>query len=82
MKIRTGARTFLNVIARACKLSHIPGFRGGLNQILSVEVTDRFYMVWTPFCAFVDTLVEADNWYNKKDHTDDDAGGEDVEPEG
>jgi hypothetical protein len=39
-------------------------------------------MVWTPFCAFVDTLVEADNWYNKKDHTDDDAGGEDVEPEG
>lgn len=79
-KIRTGARTFLFILAKSCKLSHTPGFRIGLNQILGVEVVTNFYTVWSPLCEFVDLLVEGDNWYNQRDYKEDDGPGEDQLP--
>lgn len=79
-KRRTGARSFLNVLKKACDYSHIPGFRLGLNTILGASTTDDLYVVWTPLCNFVDGLIGLDNWYNKKDQTNDDGDGEDVSP--
>lgn len=75
---RNGARTFLDVIAKACRLSHLPGFRLGLNQILGVEAANSLFAVWTPLCEAVDVLIAADNWYNKFDRANDDGAGEDV----
>lgn len=74
---RNGARTFLDVIAKACKLSRLPGFRGGLVRILGTTSYEQLIAVWEPFCAVVDTLIAVDNWYNKKDaQAEDDAGGD------
>lgn len=67
---RNGARTFLDVIAKACKLSRLPGFQGGLRRILGNAEADTLLAVWEPFCAVVDILVATDNWYNKRDHVD------------
>lgn len=78
--IRNGARSFLRLLDKACKLSHIPGFRAGLNTILGTTVTTNLYVVWTPLCTFIDNLVSIDNWFNQKDQVDDDAAGEDFEP--
>lgn len=75
--IRNGARTFLNLVAKACKMSHLPGFRVGLNNILGPEVATNFFALWDPFCAFTDLLVAGDNWYNQKDFQEDDGPGED-----
>lgn len=77
---RNGARQFLNVIARACKLSHMPGFRLGLNEILGVTSANALMAVWEPFCTLIDVSIALDNWFNKKDSVDDDAGGEDAAP--
>jgi hypothetical protein len=78
---RNGARTFLDVIAHACKLSRLPGFRGGLDRILGPDVAAELVAVWEPFCAVVDTLIALDDWYNKKDATTPSEGqGEDLTP--
>jgi hypothetical protein len=66
---RNGARTFLDVIAKACRLSHLPGFKNGLNIILGVDNANELFAVWEPLCTFVDTLIALDDWYNKKDNT-------------
>jgi len=76
--IRNGARTFLNLMAKACRLSHLPGFSGGIGAILGAEVAGDFFALWNPLCAFVDTLIAADNWYNQKDYTAEDVASEDV----
>lgn len=81
-KIRTGARMFLNLLAKCCKLSHTPGFRVGINTILGEARAAEFMLLWDPCCALVDSFVAADNWFNKLDHADDDGTGEDVTPEG
>lgn len=75
--LRNGARTFLNVIAKACQLSRIPGFKTGLDNILGPSKADQLMVVWEPLCALVDTLIAADNYYNQVDRQDDDADGED-----
>jgi len=76
---RNGARTFLNVIQKACKLSHMPGFTAGLGGILGTEEAVAFFEVWTPFCTFVDGLIALDDWYNKVDATTPSIGdGEDI----
>jgi hypothetical protein len=74
--IRNGARTYLDVVAKACKLSHFPGFRSGLRTILGPEDADSLYVLWTPFCDFVEALVATDNWYNRKDAVDESPGAE------
>jgi hypothetical protein len=76
---RNGARTFLSILAKACKLSHLPGFRAGLTGILGAEDATAFFTVWLPLCQFVDLLIGLDDWYNKKDATSpSDTGGEDI----
>ena len=78
--IRNGARSFLDVIAQACRLSRFPGFVTGLNTILGPEDASALIAVWTPFCAVVDALIASDNWFNRKDLEDTSPGddGEDV----
>jgi hypothetical protein len=74
---RNGARTFLDVIAKACRLSRLPGFQGGLVRILGTTAYEELIAVWEPFCTVVDALIAVDNWYNKKDAAaEDDAGGD------
>lgn len=78
---RTGARTFLDILVRACRLSHNRGFRQGLEMILGGEVVGDFYVVWTPLCAFVEVLVAADNAFNRIDYSREEAGSEDIAEE-
>jgi hypothetical protein len=66
---RTGARTFLNLIQKLCKLSHIAGFRAGLRQILGPDAADELYGFWTPACEYVESLVALDDYFNKRDAT-------------
>lgn len=79
---RNGARTFLYVVQHACRLSRTPGFQTGLLNILGEEHGTTVFAGWEVFCAIIDTLVSTDNWYNQKDHTDDDSDGEDAAPLG
>lgn len=74
---RNGARTFLDIIAKACRLSRIPGFRSGLERILGLEAFTLLIGVWEPFCNTVDILIATDDFFNRKDHhAEDDAGGD------
>lgn len=75
---RNGARKFLEILAKACKLSHMPGFRTAINTILGSDVAANFYILWTPLCSLVEALVAADNWYNQRDTDDTDGAGEDT----
>ena len=76
--IRNGARTFLNLMAKACKLSRLPGFRSGLDRILGSDTAGSFFALWDPLCNFVDGLVGVDNWFNQRDYQPDDGDGEDT----
>ena len=80
-RIRNGARSFLNAMATACKLSKIPGFRGGVATILGPEQATAFFLLWDPVCSFVDVAIGADNWFNQIDTVNDDGSGEDFDPE-
>lgn len=77
---RNGARTMLEIMAKACKLSRLPGFRVGLNTILGTADAATFMGYWEPLCLFVDGLIAADNWFNQKDTADTDGTGEDFTP--
>lgn len=79
---RNGARTFLTVVAYACKLSHMSGFRLGLTTILGPDAAADLYGFWTPFCQFVESLMALDDWYNKKDATLPDTDGSEDAPFG
>lgn len=77
--IRSGARSFLNLMAKACKLSKTPGFSLVMAEILGTQVAADFFALWNPLCTFVDALVAADNWFNQKDFKHEAGGGaEDV----
>lgn len=78
--IRNGARSFLNLMAKACKVSKMAGFRSGLNAILGEPTATEFFALWDPLCSFVDVLIGLDNWYNQIDTADDDEEGEDFVP--
>jgi hypothetical protein len=75
---RNGARTFLDVMAYACKLSRMPGFVTGGRTILGTDNFDTLYALWLPLCSFVDTLIALDNYYNKVDFQEEEVGSEDV----
>lgn len=79
---RNGARSFLEVAQLCCKFSRMPGFRTGLDAILGSDTAGDLLDAFEPFCALIDFLVARDNWYNQKDHTDDDTAGEDAAPLG
>lgn len=78
--IRSGARTFLNLLAKSCRLSRIPGFRNGVTGILGADNAGSLFAVWDPLCAVVDLLVGTDNWFNQIDYAQETAGSEDVPP--
>jgi len=76
-KQRTGARSTLNLIAKACKLSRTGGWRSAIITILGDESTE-FLAVWDPFCAVVETLIGLDNWYNQIDYLPEVSNSEDL----
>lgn len=78
--IRNGARTVLNLLQKCCKLSHLPGFRGGVTSILGGDTATEFFLLWDPFCAFIDVLVASDNWFNQIDYNLEIATSEDIGP--
>lgn len=77
-KHRNGARSFLDVLAEACRFSHMRGFRAAVDAILGDDVAAELYILWTPLCNFIEALIAADNWWNERDATNDDGPGEDV----
>lgn len=74
---RNGARTGLALLQKVCRLSHLPGFRTGVTTILGSENSTTFFTLWDPLCAFIDTLVAADDFFNRIDYVNDDGAGED-----
>jgi len=78
---RNGARTFLDIMHKACSLSRFPGFVGGMRSILGVDTSNTFLALWVPLCSFIDVLVATDNFYNRKDATEE-GTTEDGVPEG
>lgn len=77
---RNGARSALNLIAKACKLSRMSGFRTGITGILGPTEAADFFAVWDPFCAVVDILIGTDNFFNQIDFKEDFVGDEDLNP--
>lgn len=77
-RVRTGARTALDAIQTACRMSHLPGFRPAVLAILGDSNGLSLLNLWDPLCALVDTLVAADDWFNQKDFSPEDDGDEDV----
>ncbi len=67
---RNGARMTLELLAKICKLSRLPGFRTGIAQILGGEVATTFFSFFDPLCLYVDSLIALDNYFNKKDSAD------------
>lgn len=76
---RNGARSYLDVIQKACKLSRLPGFRTGLTKILGTGNAAALFDAWEPFCLIVDGIIAGDDYFNRKDHIDTDSSGEDTE---
>lgn len=76
--LRNGARTFLNLIAKACKMSRLPGFNGALSDILGPANKAALDEVWVPLCTFVEGLISFDNWFNQIDYSQETEGSEDI----
>lgn len=76
--IRNGARTFLNILAKACDLSRMRGFRNGVTEILGNERAVDLFTVWDPLCLVVDSLVQLDNHFNEVDFFAESTGDEDM----
>jgi hypothetical protein len=79
-QIRNGARTMLNIIAHACKLSKLPGFRPAVITILGESNGPSFLNLWDPLCALTEVLISADNYFNQIDTRPEDDGDEDLSP--
>jgi hypothetical protein len=75
---RNGARTALNLMAKMCKLSRLPGFRLGMSNILGPDVWAEFLVPFDALCAAVDALIAADNWFNQVDYQEETVGSEDI----
>ena len=80
-KQRTGARTWSFLILKACRLSHNPGFRPALEEILGEIGVSDIWEAWTQFCILFEVLVSLDDHFNRKDATTPSpTGGEDETP--
>ena len=78
---RNGARTFIDLMTKVCRLSHTKGFQLGLRQILGADAADDFYALWTPACAIFESIQGLDDHFNRLDATDPSlSGGEDGVP--
>lgn len=79
---RNGARTFIWLMVKACRLSHTKGFVLGLQQILGTDSANDFYALWTPACAIFESLQSLDDHFNQRDATLPDADGSEDGPFG
>lgn len=77
-KTRNGARSFLDFMKDACKMSRMPGFQTGLNDILGPGVASDVMSLWAPLCALIDGMIALDNFFNQRDTANDDGAGEDA----
>ena len=76
---RNGARSFLDLSAKICKLSRMPGFNTGLDNILGSDTAGDLRDAFAIFCTAIDFLVATDNWFNQIDFVDEALiGGEDT----
>ena len=74
-----GAREFLDLIVKLCRLSHTPGFVLGLQTIMGINEAADVYTAWTTVCNIIDLAVAADDHFNQVDTVNEgDAGGEDI----
>lgn len=78
---RNGARSVLNLLKKACELTHLVGFRQGVIRILGPEGATDFFSAWDVACPIIEAIVSADNYYNKIDKTAERTGDEDTEVE-
>jgi hypothetical protein len=76
--IRNGARTALNLMAKVCQLSRLPGFRSGMSSILGPSEWASFQVPFDALCTAVDALLAADNYYNQIDYVREVSGSEDI----
>jgi hypothetical protein len=76
--VRNGARTFLNLSKKICDLSHLPGFRPGMANILGPSVADDILVPFEGFCSAVETAIALDNHFNKVDTAPETTGDEDL----
>lgn len=74
---RNGARSALNLIAKACKLSRTSGWRTGVINILGPTNAADFLAAWDVLCGVVDVLIGLDNFYNEIDFVEEVTGSED-----
>jgi hypothetical protein len=74
---RNGARSALNLLAKACKMSRLPGFRVGITNILGSVEGAEFLVAWDATCIVIDALIGADNFFNQIDYQEETTGSED-----
>lgn len=79
---RNGARTFLELVVKMCRLSHMPGFRQGLRTILGNDAGDELWGFWNPFCVYVESLLALDDKWNRRDASLPDIDGSEDAPFG
>lgn len=73
-----GARSVLNLLRKACQLTHRAGFRQGIINILGSEVATDFFSAWDVACPIIEAIVSADNYFNKVDKRAEHTGDEDL----
>lgn len=77
-QFRNGARTALNLLAKICKLSRLPGFRLGMSTILGEDTWATFSVPFDALCAATDALIAADDFFNQVDYAEETPGSEDI----
>lgn len=71
---RNGARETLNLLAKICKLSRLPGFNAGVISILGTTDGNALLNKIALVCTLVDSLIAGDNFYNQIDYVREGAG--------
>jgi hypothetical protein len=63
---------------KACRLSHMTGFRTGVSNILGPTNANAVFGFWDPMCVFIESLIALDQWYNRVDYRAEVTGDEDL----
>jgi hypothetical protein len=45
------------------------GFRSGLTAILGPDSANDFYVLWTPACNMLESIIALDDYFNRRDAT-------------
>ncbi len=77
-RIRTGARSFLHLLKKVCKLFRHPGFQLGLVAILGPVKADDLQSLFLPVCSFIETQMSFDPGFNAIDVIPEATGDEDI----